>query len=333
MTLPTFQGLGTVAAGTGDITPAWPTHIADDVGFLIVETGAGEAVTAPSGWVAVGSSPQDSGGGGPSRTRLSVFWLRATGSSETDPTITDPGNHAIAHIFTIRGVETTGDPWHISVGAIKATNSETETFPGGTTTIDDCLILLMAAAGDDPASVGTVGTGDFDAAPTERIDRATGSGTDGRIFLATADLATGATFAAVTATVSTSERAGYITLALKPVGDTDVAAGLATETDTALATSFLFEPQAGLATETDTALVPILLLEYAAGLTTETDTALAISLVVGPQAGLVTETSTALAVTLLREYTVGLATETDTALATAVHLDAGLLLHFASMIG
>ena len=108
---------------------------------------------------------------------------------------------------------------------------------------------------------------------------------------------------------------------------------LATETDTALAASILRELQPGRADETDTALGVSITKVVTAALATETDTALAAVTVETHPVLLATETDTALAVVVLKTLTVGLATETDTALATAVHLDAGLLLHYASMIG
>ncbi len=323
MALPTFQGIGTVGAGTGDITPTWPTHQADDVGLLVCETGVGEAVAAPSGWLAVANSPQDSGGTGPSRTRLSVFWFRATGSSETDPTITDPGNHVIGQILTFRGVKTTGDPWHISVGGIKATASSTETFLGGTTTIDDCLILLIGAAGDDPASVGTVATGNFDAAPIERLDRATNAGNDGRIFLASAELATGATFAAVTATVSTSERAGYITLALEPVATGDATANL---TAINAAVTLTATTQTASATANATAINVLASLTTVATTASATANATAINAVVTLTATTQTASATA------NLTAVNVAATLDPVVASSAH-QKGLLMHFANMIG
>ncbi len=324
MALPTFQAIGTVGAGTGDITPTWPTHQADDVGLLICETGNGEAVTAPTGWVAVGSSPQDSGGTGPSRTRLSVFWFRATGSSETDPTITDPGNHVIGQILTFRGVVTTGDPWHISAGAAKGTADTTMTFPGGTTTIDDCLITLIGSHGDDEAdAVGTVGTGGFDAAPTERLDRATGVGNDGMIFLATAELASQATFAAVTATMSTSERNGNVTLALQPVASGDASANLTTIQATVSITAV---------TTTTSASITTTAVNVSANLTTvaitasATANATAINVLVTLNAPTQTASATA------NLTAVNVVATLDPVAASSAH-QKGLLMHYANMIG
>ena len=118
-----------------------------------------------------------------------------------------------------------------------------------------------------------------------------------------------------------------------PSSGTVINAGLATETDTALGISFSFGLQPGLAVETDSALAVTVVKTYPVLLTTESDTALITSFLFAPQANLAVETDSALAITIAKVVTVGLATETDTALATAVHLDAGLLLHFASMIG
>src|SRR3990167_745257 len=140
MALPTFQAVGTPASGVGNITPTWPTHQANDVGFLVCETVATQAVTAPDGWTAILNSPQSLSGES-SSNRLSVFWKRAAGASETDPTVVDPGDHVIGVVITYRGCLATGDPWDVgSGGAVNPGASTAVTIGGATTTVADCLV-------------------------------------------------------------------------------------------------------------------------------------------------------------------------------------------------
>ena len=99
----------------------------------------------------------------------------------------------------------------------------------------------------------------------------------------------------------------------------DIAVGLATETDTALAvTPTAHAYDVGLASETDTGLaITPAAHAYDVGLATETDTALAVTVGAGQSivVGLVVETDSALAVTHAKARTVGLALEFETALA------------------
>ncbi len=108
---------------------------------------------------------------------------------------------------------------------------------------------------------------------------------------------------------------------------------LATESDTAFGVTITKDVSTGLATETDTALAAETVETHPVLLATETDTALAVVVLKVYPVLLTTETDTALAIQTHRDIAAGLATETDSALSVSVHLDAGLLIHFASMIG
>src|SRR5712691_6376584 len=87
---PTFQAVGTAQSGTGALTGAgavaWPTHSAEDIGLLIIQTN-NQAVTLGTNaadWTQVTNSPQGTGTTGTAgalATRLTAFWSRATSSS------------------------------------------------------------------------------------------------------------------------------------------------------------------------------------------------------------------------------------------------------------
>lgn len=125
------------------------------------------------------------------------------------------------------------------------------------------------------------------------------------------------------ATVGTSQRMLPGGGAMPSVaGGFSAAAGIATETDTALALSISLG--LGLAQETDTALA--LGLSAGVGLSTETDSALGLTATQSRAVGMSTETDTALALSVSSGLAVpvGLATETDTALALAIGIGVGL---------
>ena len=144
MAIPTFQAAGTGQAGVGAITLSWPTHQADDIGLLMVETDDEAAVLSGAGasdWTELDASPQSSAG----RTRLTVFRARATGSSQSDVTVDDPGNHAVGQILTYRGCITTGSPVDVDAGDFETGNETVFVVPGATTTVADCLVVMIVA--------------------------------------------------------------------------------------------------------------------------------------------------------------------------------------------
>lgn len=152
MAPPTPQATGPVVSGVGAITVPWPTHEADDVALLFVET-ANEAVSlsTPAGFVAVTNSPQGTGtAGGETATRLSVFWCRATSAAMSSPVVADSGNHQLAVICTYRGCIASGNPWDVTAGDVAAAASSTATIPGGTTTVDETLVVVAVTNPEDP---------------------------------------------------------------------------------------------------------------------------------------------------------------------------------------
>ena len=93
-----------------------------------------------------------------------------------------------------------------------------------------------------------------------------------------------------------------------------VEAGLATETDSALAVSAAKNLEAGLASSAESALAATAAKATEVGLTSEADSALAATSGKALEVGLSTEAETSLGVGALKELEVGLANETDTSL-------------------
>lgn len=214
---PSFQARGGAASGTGAVTPAWPTHAVNDVALLFVESTGGQAVTlsTPAGFVAVANSPQATGAT-TSGTQISVFWARATSTTMSAPTVADPGDHVYARILTYRGVITTGNPWDVTGGGVKAIASTSVTVTGVMTTVANTLIVQAVARDDDASGAEFSAETNVNLTSiTERNDAGTTSGNGGGFAVWDgAKAALGAT-GNTTATVVSSINA-FITIALLP---------------------------------------------------------------------------------------------------------------------
>ncbi len=150
MALPTYQAAGTLVATQTSGAVSWPTHAADDIGVLIIEydPNGGTDPTGLSGWTEFTGSPIKTGTSPATSCALSVWWRRATSSSEGSITVPDCGNHFVARIVTIRGCITSGNPFDVvSSGAFSGTEDTSQSIPGATTTVADCLVLLLCANG------------------------------------------------------------------------------------------------------------------------------------------------------------------------------------------
>src|SRR5207245_979898 len=191
---PSFGLAGTSQAGTGTLSVAWPTHSANDIGLLIVET-ANEAVTLGTNaadWTQVTNSPQ--GTGTPANAlapRLTVFWSRATSSSMGAVGVNDSGDHQIGQIITFTGVTRSGNPWDVTAGDVAATTTTAVSIPGATTTVLDTSVVAIVAHGVDSGSAQSSGwTNASLASITERADSNTTSGNGGGVGVASGAKAT-----------------------------------------------------------------------------------------------------------------------------------------------
>lgn len=199
-TAPTFVGIGSSASGIGDITPTLPAgHATNDILLLFVQS-SNQAASAPAGYAQLGPATGQGTAAAASSTRLTIFWKRDTGA-ESDPTVTDTGDHTLAQIMAIRGCPTSGDPF-ISIGQNrKTTASTTGTAVAGGTGADNCLIVsAFAHALDSASAVFSAWTNASLASITERIDVATADGNGGGIGVATGVLVTAGSLAATTVT-------------------------------------------------------------------------------------------------------------------------------------
>lgn len=212
---PVFQAAGVKADGSGAVSPAWPTHQSGDVALLIVETAGGEPATLSNaqGFASVTGSPRgdnvDLGG-----TVLTVWWKRATTSSEPAPTVADSGNHTFAKIITFRGVIATGNPWDATAGSeTEGSGSTTFSIPGSATSTANALVVAIVSSSDLRNASGWTNA-DL-VGLTERADEASTVGNNGSVAIATGIKVTAGTYGATTGTLTDSSRQARFSIALK----------------------------------------------------------------------------------------------------------------------
>lgn len=218
MATPVYVASGTVASSTGTLTPSLPVGWQpNDIFLLFIET-ANQVVTVPSGWAQVTGSPQGIGSAGSNTsTRLTVLWRRAT-TTETAPTLADPGDHILAFIAAYRGCRVSGNPWNITSTVADSAINTTLTIPGATTTAADCLIVIAAALHLDNNSNSFVSwTNSGLTNIIERGDIGTTSGNDGSLGLAEGTRAVAGTYPSTSVSLSQATAKGAMTIALLPV--------------------------------------------------------------------------------------------------------------------
>ena len=215
---PTVVAVGTVASGTTAITPAFPVGIAaDDILVGIGESTGGSnfptIATNTFAHIASDATPVSPIVQG-TNTQLSVVWARYDGVI-TAHSWGDSGDHNIGRYLAIRGCPTTGNPWHVLAVATSAVSSTAATWPGVTTTIDDCLILEVIATGSDIASTAQLGTltNASYTSIVEQMDNWTSSGSGGGIGMVSATKATAGATGQSTATLATAATKAYATIA------------------------------------------------------------------------------------------------------------------------
>lgn len=217
---PTVQAVGSNNSGTSDVQYAIPTHQANDILVLLVETPQSGGVSAPSGgWAHVTGSPV---AGGVNITALNVMWLRASSGSTTDPTVSIGGNnHQTGYVVVFRGCVTSGDPWDFTptTGGVQSTTSFT--LSGDTTTGSDRLVVTGLAGNLDQSTdlffnVQNNTLANF----VEREQNFVTDGDGGGVAVFTGEMPSAGATGSTTGTMASSTWAG-LTLALKPASGSD----------------------------------------------------------------------------------------------------------------
>lgn len=136
---------GTVAATTTSGTVIPPSVLTNDIEVLISESAGGEPIswTDLAGFTEFPNSPQATGAL-TAGTRINAYWRRATADGVgASPAYNDPGDHQGNRILAYRGVKTSGVPYDVTAGDVKAAASVAVQAPGVTTTVPNCLILNL----------------------------------------------------------------------------------------------------------------------------------------------------------------------------------------------
>lgn len=212
MTLPAYKDIGTAS----ETTPTWPTHAADDFAILPVKHSLNSGgITTPSGWTKVGTYAH-----GINSDYLSLFYRRATSSSETNPSLAGGGNYYWGYIVTFTGVHAS-TPIHAPASSWSNSSAD-QSCPGITTRLDDCLIVSCFGWDADnagPLYSANLANADL-ASVTIRGDSGTITGNGGGLLTITGQLASKATIRATSFTLSAAAFGENVTFALQAADKT-----------------------------------------------------------------------------------------------------------------
>lgn len=219
MAFPTVQAVGTVVeSATLDVSPAWPVHLANDIGLLIVQSGSAlSKLTTPQGFVELPFSPQRILLSSTLDNNLSVYWKRATSGAEPAPTVKWVADHVSAVIVTIRGASTVGRPFTAGAGKNAADSTAVSGNAITTTTADQLVVDIL---GHNVDSAGAKVSGWANANLTtlvEHLDNGSIIGSGSGIAVHSGQKAAAGAVAATTATLSTTSQQTIITLAFTAV--------------------------------------------------------------------------------------------------------------------
>lgn len=215
---PVFQAVGASATSSGtSVSVPWPTHLADDIGIVVIEISGNDAdLTPPSGWAAIPSTPVTDVAT-TSGSKLHVWWKRATSSSEASVLTGASVDHIIARLFTFRGCTTTGNPWDVTTVGTKTTASTTATVPAVVTTVADTLITMIVGRPNDSSAVAHFGA-PVNANLTglgEAAEAGTANGNGGGFVVSYGTKATAGNTGTSTLTKTVSTTDTYVVLAFK----------------------------------------------------------------------------------------------------------------------
>lgn len=209
--------VGAYTSGTGNISPAMPAgHIANDYALCIAHSAGGENIVlgTANSFAELTNSPSATGTT-TSGVKVAAFGKVCAGSSESGPTITDPGNHCGGLILVFAGADTT-TPVAVTAAAQKASASTSASAPTVTTPVNDCTVLNIIGRDNDAAGAAFSAWANGSLSSLlEIFDGGTASGNGGGLGILQSFLATAGATGSTTATVTSSINASF-TLALQP---------------------------------------------------------------------------------------------------------------------
>ena len=216
MAIPTYVGVGSTGAGTGAVSCSLPAGWAEGDIFILAIEGEGEDEDpdpGPAGWTYLGTVASGTTGAA-DKTRLTIYWRRAT-DSETDPvTVPDAGDHTLAIISAWRGCRPNGNPFHKQFWNYSGSNNTSITFGAVTTDVNDCLVVCICSHGDDCSHSDQTNVNLANPAMQEAagFDVKTTLGSDGSLMGCYGGLAVAGNTGTTSATCSASEEDAGVTL-------------------------------------------------------------------------------------------------------------------------
>lgn len=212
---PFFAGSRTSNGSTGAHTLLMSADVQEnDIVLVLCHTSA-EALATPSGYTAL--TPQSTGTAATAGSvGLYAFWKRA-GASEGNVSIADSGDHTISGLVLIRGCVESGDPFDVTAGDVQASASTSVVYPSVTTTVDNALILLIAAHGVDISTdTISIAANSSLCRLTQDLSHQSTTGTGGG-FAVTSGLKRQKGATGTGSATTTSSLQARMTLALKPI--------------------------------------------------------------------------------------------------------------------
>lgn len=216
---PTFVAKGNLVTGTGALNVAYPAGLAlNDILILqLCTSDAGANTSGAFGGTKI--ADQGSGGGGSTDCRSTAFWVLSDGTETGTVNVDDAGAATTARMTAWRGVDPT-TPIQADINTTFSGSLNTSVnFGFITTTVDNCMVILMHAAGDNNTT-STSAKRNL-ATITEEYDDVVTTHDDYNMQMQYGVLvSTGVTGAAFTATQVGSEQEANLLFALNPIPDT-----------------------------------------------------------------------------------------------------------------
>lgn len=213
-----YVGVFTVTGNAAAVTVTWPAHQAGDLAILGIETSGNQSVpSTPTGFSVVSGSPV-ADVATTAGSNLHLYYRFATSASEASVSTGDSGDHQVAGMVVLRGVDQTTPFDATPVWTTKTTASTSVTYPSITTATADAWIVLFATRANDSGSATfSVPTNANLASITERGDGGTLGGNGGGLNIVTATKASaGSTGTSSGSTGSVSTTNVTVTLAIRP---------------------------------------------------------------------------------------------------------------------
>ena len=211
---PAYVSAGTVATGTGALTPGGTSAAGNDVEILAVTqtftTTTDATLSSAQGFTAVTGGAVNANNGAV-RAHETLFWRRGGGS---DPTVADNGECNIARIYKFSGCVTSGDPYDATPATTADTDGDGSLSLNGPTTagVDRLVCGFVGAFVQATGASFSAWTNAALGSVTERDDTAyVVGGEDVHQALVTGTKATSGAVGSTTATISGA--GSYISIA------------------------------------------------------------------------------------------------------------------------